>query len=114
MTPSLQEKDNQDHKRSLTRNPREGKTVSQKLTKKNYQPRVLHPTKHFLKCPSEINKKSRQAQMKENYQHQAHRTRILKEKISKEVPKNINKEEGGLEKNGSVVVKCTDCSSRGP
>lgn len=61
-----------------------------------------------------MNKKSRQAQMKENYQHQAYRTRILKEKSSKEVPLSINKEEGGLEKNGSVVVKCTDCSSRGP
>lgn len=61
-----------------------------------------------------MKKKSRQAQMKENYQPQAYRTRILKEKLSKDIPKSINKEEGGLEKNGSVVIKCTDCSSRGP
>lgn len=61
-----------------------------------------------------MKKKSRQAQIKENYQPQAYRTRILKEKISKDVPKSINKEEGGLEKNVSVVIKCTDCSSRGP
>ena len=98
MTPSLQGKDNQNHKRSLTRNPSEGKTVSQVLTKKNYQPRMLHPAKHFLKCPSEMKKKSRQAQMKENYQHQDYHTRILKEKSSKEVPKSTDKEEGGLEK----------------
>lgn len=45
-----------------------------------------------------MKKKSRQAQIKENYQPQAYRTRILKEKISKDVPKSINKEEGGLEK----------------
>lgn len=45
-----------------------------------------------------MRKKSRQAQMKENYQPQAYRTRMLKEKISKDVPKSINKEEAGLEK----------------
>lgn len=45
-----------------------------------------------------MRKKSRQAQMKENYQPQAYHTRMLNEKISKDVPKSINKEEAGLEK----------------
>lgn len=97
MTPSLQGKDNQDHKGSLTRNPREGKTVSQVLTEKTIDPGCCIQ-QNIKNCPSEMKKKSRQAQMKENYQPQAYRTRILKEKLSKDIPKSINKEEGGLEK----------------